>query len=50
MDKFEQIKMMELIKVDDPDVDGALTLFFQEGKKLKIRLVDGKLVSELVLD
>ena len=30
MDKFEQIKMIELVKVDDPDSDGGITLVFQE--------------------
>lgn len=46
MDKFEQIKMMELVKVEDPDPDGGLTLIFQEDKKLRIKIADGKLVSE----
>lgn len=48
MDKFEGIKMVELVKVEDPDPDGDLTLVFQGGKKLKIRLADGKLVSEFL--
>jgi len=48
MEKFEQIKMMELVKVEDPDEDGALTLIFQENKKLQIKIVDGKLVSEFI--
>ena len=48
MDKFEQIKMIELVKVEDPDSDGGLTLVFQENKILKIKIVDGKLVSEFV--
>ncbi|MBI3254493.1 MAG: hypothetical protein HYZ55_01035 [Nitrosarchaeum sp.] len=48
MDKFEQIKMIELIKVDDPDSDGGITLVFQENKILKIKIVDGKLVSQFV--
>ncbi len=46
MDKFERIKMAELVKVEDPDSDGQITLVFQEGKRLKIRVADGKLVSE----
>ena len=29
MDKFEQIKMIELVKVEDPDSDGGITLVFQ---------------------
>ena len=48
MEKYDPIKMLELVKVEDPDVDGGLTLFFQEGKTLKIKIVDGKLVSEFV--
>ena len=48
MDKFDQIKMIELVKVEDPDSDGGLTLVFQENKVLKIKIVDGKLVSEFV--
>ena len=48
MDKFEQIKMIELVKVEDPDSDGDLTLIFQQDKKLKIKIVDGKLASEFI--
>ncbi|MCE9651985.1 MAG: hypothetical protein K8Q89_02850 [Nitrosarchaeum sp.] len=48
MDKFEQIKMMELVKVEDPDSDGGMTLVFQENKILKIKIVDGKLISQFV--
>jgi hypothetical protein len=48
MDKFEQIKMIELVKVEDPDSDGGITLVFQENKVLKITIVDGKLVSQFV--
>lgn len=48
MEKFDVIKMLELVKVEDPDSDGGLTLIFQENKTLKIKVVDGKLVSEFV--
>lgn len=48
MDKFEPIRMIELVKVEDPDADGDLTLIFQQDKKLKIRIVDGKLASEFL--
>ena len=48
MDKFGQIKMIELVKVEDPDSDGGITLVFQENKTLKIKIVDGKLVSEFI--
>jgi len=48
MGKFDQIKMLELIKVEDPDSEGGLTLIFQENKKLQVKVVDGKLVSEFI--
>ena len=48
MEKFDPIKMLELVKVEDPDSEGGITLFFQENKTLKIKVVDGKLVSEFV--
>jgi len=46
MGKFDQIKMQELVKVED--LDGVLTLVFQENNNLQIKVVDGKLVSEFV--
>ncbi len=48
MGKYDPIKMVELVKVEDPDSEGGLTLIFQDNKTLKIRVVDGKLVSEFV--
>ena len=48
MEKYDPIKMLELVKVEDPDSEGGLTLIFQENKTLKIKNVDGKLVSEFV--
>jgi hypothetical protein len=48
MEKYNQIKMLELVKVEDPDAEGGLTLYFQENKTLKIKNVDGKLVSNWV--
>jgi hypothetical protein len=48
MAKFDPIKMLELVKVEDPDSEGGMTLFFQENKTLKIKVVDGKVVSEFV--
>lgn len=48
MNKFDQIKMIELVKVEDPDSDGGITLVFQENKILKIKIVDGKLVSQFM--
>jgi hypothetical protein len=46
MGKFDQIKMIELVKVEDPDSDGGITLVFQENKILKISITDGKLISK----
>ena len=48
MEKFDPIKMIELVKVEDPDSEGGLTLIFQDNKMLKIKIVDGKLVSEFI--
>jgi len=48
MGKFDEIKMLEMVKVEDPDSEGGLTLVFQENKKLQIKVVDGNLVSEFI--
>ena len=50
MEKFDSIKMQELVKVIDPDQDGGLTLIFQNGRSLKIKTTeDGdNLTSEFV--
>ena len=48
MGKFDSIKMVELVKVEDPDSEGGLTLIFQDNKTLKIKVIDGKIVSEFV--
>ena len=48
MGKFDSIKMVELEKVEDPDSEGGLTLVFRDNKTLKVKVVDGKLVSEFV--
>ncbi|MDH3277769.1 MAG: hypothetical protein OEM21_06680 [Nitrosopumilus sp.] len=48
MAKFDRLKMVELVKVEDPDSQGGLTLEFQENIKLQIKIVDGKLVSEFI--
>jgi hypothetical protein len=48
MGKYDTIKMAELVKVEDPDSEGGLTLIFSENKTLKIKIVEGKLVSEFV--
>lgn len=43
---YESIKMAELVKIEDPDAEGGLTMIFQDNKTLKIKIVDGKLVAE----
>ena len=48
MGKFDSIRMVEIVKVEDPDSEGGLTLIFKGNKILKIKIVDGKLVSEFV--
>ncbi len=48
MGKFDSIRMVELVKVEDPDSEGGVTLIFEDNKTLKIKVVDGKLVSEFV--
>ncbi len=45
MADYESIKMAELLKVED--TGDQLTLIFQDNKSVKIRVVDGKLVSEV---
>jgi hypothetical protein len=48
MGKFDDLKMLELVKIEDSESGSELTLFFQENKTLKIKVVDDKLVSEFV--
>ena len=47
MEKYDSIKMIELVKVEDPDSEGGITLIFTDNKQIKIKAVDGKLVSEV---
>lgn len=46
MVKFDGIRLQDLVKVEDPDAEGGLTLIFKDNRALKIKIVDGKLVSE----
>ena len=48
MVKFDGIKMQDLIEVKVPDEEGGLTLVFNDNRLLKIKVVDGKLVSESI--
>ena len=46
MEKFEPIKMSELVKVEE--TEEQLVLIFQENKTIKINIIDGKLVSKVI--
>ena len=48
MVKFDGIRMQDVVEVKDPDEDGGLTLVFKDDIRLKIKVVDGKLVSESI--
>ena len=47
MEKYDPIKMIELVKVEDPNTEDGITLVFTDTKQIKIKVVDGKLVSEV---
>lgn len=47
MGKFDSIKMQDLVEVKDPDENGGITLVFKENKTVHLKIVDGKLVSEV---
>jgi len=47
MEKYDPIRMIELVKVEDPSSEGGITLVFTDNKQIKIKVVDGKLVSEV---
>ncbi len=46
MTDYEPIKMAEVVKIED--TGDELTMIFQDNRTLKIKIVDGKLVSEFV--
>lgn len=48
MDKFDAIRMAELVKIEDPDAEGGITLIFQNNKKMKIKIVNNKLESQVL--
>jgi hypothetical protein len=48
MAKFDGIRMADLVEVQDPDKDGGITLVFKEDKLLRVKVVDGKIVTESV--
>lgn len=44
MDKFDPVRMQDLVRVDDPDADGGVTLTFKGGQTMKVGVGgDGKL-------
>ena len=47
MGKFDSIKMQDLVEVKAPDDDGGVTLVFKENKSIQLKVIDGKLVSEV---
>mgnify|MGYP001457556807 FL=1 len=47
MGKFDSLKMQDLVEVKDPDENGGITLVFKENKTIQLKIVDGKLVSEV---
>jgi len=48
MEKFDGIRMADLLEVKDPDENGGITLVFKDNKFLYIKIVDGKIVTESV--
>jgi len=46
MEKFDPIRMVELVKVEESD--GELTLVFQDNKSVKITIVNGVLASKVI--
>jgi len=48
MAKFDGIRMADLVEVHDTDKDGGITLVFKEDKLLRVKVVDGKIVTESV--
>ena len=48
MVKFDSVRMQDLVEVKDPDEEGGMTLVFKDDIRLKIKVVDGKLVSESI--
>ena len=47
MAKFDDIRMKDLVKVEDPDEHGGITLVFTDDVKMRVYVgSDGKLVSE----
>ena len=48
MAKYDGLLGQPILEVEEHDKEGGMTLHFQENITLKIKNVDGKLVSEFV--
>lgn len=46
MAKFDGVRMKDLLRVEDPDAAGGVTLHFDGGASLSVRAEGGRLVSE----
>ena len=46
MTDYEEIKMKEIVKIEDSG--NELVITFTDSKTMKIKIVDGKLVSEFI--
>ena len=46
MTKFDGIRMKDLVRVEDPDGAGGVTLHFEGGASMSVRAEGGALVSE----
>ena len=47
MGKFDKIRMKDLVKVEDPDANGGITLNFTDNIIIKVHIsAEGKLVCE----
>ena len=51
MDKYDPIRMQDLVRVDDPDANGGVTLVFKDGRMMRVSVgADGKLACEVVAE
>ena len=48
MAKYDGLLGQPVLEVEEPDKEGGLTLVFKDDIRLKIKVVDGKLVSESI--
>ena len=43
MGKFDDLRMLELVKIEDPDKEGGVTFIMKDNRFLFIKVVDGKI-------